>query len=171
MFCTTAQVFSALREKLFASAAQFLGNRRHCASDKKKIDWFLDGTSHDDLNTNVMFFFCTSNHKYCLNKNFWIVLFICFGWCEDWRLTQVRYHQQLFPPGWPWRVELNCVVLVRSVYAWHGFWPRPYAWNPNNNSSLQTERGLQCAEQSNDLSIVGEVSRKSRFCPYQVVSQ
>ena len=28
-----------MREKLFASAA--LGNRWHCASDKKKVDWFL----------------------------------------------------------------------------------------------------------------------------------
>ena len=28
--------FAALREKLFASAAQLLGDRWHCASDKKK---------------------------------------------------------------------------------------------------------------------------------------
>ena len=32
--------FAALREKMFTSAAQLLGNRRHCASDKKKIVWF-----------------------------------------------------------------------------------------------------------------------------------
>ena len=25
-------------------------------SDKKKIDWFLNGISHDDFDTNVMFF-------------------------------------------------------------------------------------------------------------------
>ena len=32
--------FAALREKTFSSAAQLLGNRWHCASDKKKIVWF-----------------------------------------------------------------------------------------------------------------------------------
>ena len=40
---------AALREKWFASAAQLAGNRWHCASDKKKIDWFLNGISHDDF--------------------------------------------------------------------------------------------------------------------------
>ena len=29
-------------------------------SDKKKIDWFLNGISHDDFDTNVMFFFFLS---------------------------------------------------------------------------------------------------------------
>ena len=43
-------------EKLFASAAQLLGNRWQCASDEKKIDWFLHNISHDDFDTNVMFF-------------------------------------------------------------------------------------------------------------------
>ena len=32
--------FAALREKMFTSAAQLLGNRWHCASDKKKKVWF-----------------------------------------------------------------------------------------------------------------------------------
>ena len=45
--------FAALREKLFASAAQLLGNRWHSASDNKTIDWFLNGISHDDFDTNV----------------------------------------------------------------------------------------------------------------------
>ena len=34
---------------LFASAAQLLGGRLHSASDKKNIDWFLNGISHDDF--------------------------------------------------------------------------------------------------------------------------
>ena len=36
-------------------AAQLLGNRWHCASDKNKIDWLLNGISRDDFDTNVMF--------------------------------------------------------------------------------------------------------------------
>ena len=34
---------------LFASAAQLLGARLQSASDKKTIDWFLNGISHDDF--------------------------------------------------------------------------------------------------------------------------
>ena len=48
--------FAALREKLYYSAAQFLENRWHCASDKKKFDWCLNGISHDDFDTTVEFF-------------------------------------------------------------------------------------------------------------------
>ena len=48
--------FAALREKLSASAAHLLGNRWHCASDRKKVDWFLTCISHDDFDTNVTFF-------------------------------------------------------------------------------------------------------------------
>ena len=48
--------FAALREKLFASASQLLGNRWHCASDKKKIDWLLNCISHTDFETNVRLF-------------------------------------------------------------------------------------------------------------------
>ena len=48
--------FAALLEKLFASGAQLLGNRWHCPSDKKRVYWFLNGISHDDLDTNDMFF-------------------------------------------------------------------------------------------------------------------
>ena len=46
---------------LFASAAQLLGGRLQSASDKKDIDWFLNGISHDDL---VLFCFSTSNHLF-----------------------------------------------------------------------------------------------------------
>ena len=37
LYCSS---FAAVRD-LFTSAAQLLGNRWHCASDMKKIDWFL----------------------------------------------------------------------------------------------------------------------------------
>ena len=40
LFCPS---FAALREKLFAYAAQLLGNRWHCASDMKNVDWFFNG--------------------------------------------------------------------------------------------------------------------------------
>ena len=45
--------FAALCEKLFTSAAQLLGNRWHCASDKKKIDWLLNGISTADFQINL----------------------------------------------------------------------------------------------------------------------
>ena len=48
--------FAALREKLFTSAAHFLENRWHCASDKKKIDWLLNGISTSDFLINVRLF-------------------------------------------------------------------------------------------------------------------
>ena len=49
--------FAALREKLFASAARLLENKWHCAfRDNKKVDWFLNGISHADFETNVRFF-------------------------------------------------------------------------------------------------------------------
>ena len=42
----TAQIFAALREKVFASAAQLLGNGWHCASDNKNNSiGFLNGIS------------------------------------------------------------------------------------------------------------------------------
>ena len=46
--------FAALPEKLFTW--NLLGNTWHCASDKKKVDWFLCSISHDDFDTNVMLF-------------------------------------------------------------------------------------------------------------------
>ena len=52
---------AALREKWFASAAQLAGNRWHCASDKKKIDWLLNVFLPMIFDTNVIFF-RTSNH-------------------------------------------------------------------------------------------------------------
>ena len=45
--------FAALCEKLFTSAAKLLGNRWHCASDKKKIDWLLNGISTADFQINL----------------------------------------------------------------------------------------------------------------------
>ena len=48
--------FAALRETLFASVAQLLGNRWHCASDKKKNRLVLKRISDDDFDTDVMFF-------------------------------------------------------------------------------------------------------------------
>ena len=45
--------FAALFEKLFTSAAQLLGNRWHCASEKKKIDWLLNGISTADFQINL----------------------------------------------------------------------------------------------------------------------
>ena len=46
--------FAALCEKLFTSAAQLLGNRWHGASDKKKIDWLLNGISTADFQIKVI---------------------------------------------------------------------------------------------------------------------
>ena len=53
LFCPS---FAVLRGKLFASAAQLFGNRWHCASDKKKVDWFLNGISNAHSKTNVRLF-------------------------------------------------------------------------------------------------------------------
>ena len=63
--------FAALCENLFNSAAQLLiGNRWHCASDMKKTDWFLNGISHVDFDTNVMLFqsvhsFISLSNRFC----------------------------------------------------------------------------------------------------------
>ena len=48
--------FAALCEKLFTSALQLLGNRWHGASDKKKIDWLLNGISTADFQIKVRLF-------------------------------------------------------------------------------------------------------------------
>ena len=48
--------FAALCEKLFTSAAQLFGNRWHGASDKKKIDWLLNGISTADFQIKVRLF-------------------------------------------------------------------------------------------------------------------
>jgi len=48
--------FAALCEKLFTSAAQLLGNRWHGASEKKKINWLLNGISTADFQINVRLF-------------------------------------------------------------------------------------------------------------------
>ena len=67
LYCSS---FAALCEKLLPSTVQLLGNIWHCASDKEKVDWFLNGISHDDLDTNVMFFqyvqsFISSSNHFC----------------------------------------------------------------------------------------------------------
>ena len=61
LFCPS---FAALHEKLFTSAAQLLGNRWHCASDKKKIDWLLNGISTVRLFQLVQSFILLSN-RFC----------------------------------------------------------------------------------------------------------
>ena len=50
------QSFAAFCEKLFTSTAQLLGNRWHGASDKKKIDWLLNGISNFKFQVNVRLF-------------------------------------------------------------------------------------------------------------------
>ena len=62
--------FAALLKNLFTSAALLLGNRWHCASDMKKIDWLLNGISHVDFDTNVMLFqyvqsFISLSNRFC----------------------------------------------------------------------------------------------------------
>ena len=62
--------FAAQRKNLFTSAALLLGNRGHCTSDTKKIDWFLKGISHVDFDTNVMLFqyvqsFISLSNRFC----------------------------------------------------------------------------------------------------------
>ena len=62
--------FAALREKLFTSAAHFLENRWHCASNKKKIDWLLNGISTSDFLINVRLFqllqsFILLSNRFC----------------------------------------------------------------------------------------------------------
>ena len=52
--------FAALSEKLFTSAAQLLGNRWHCASDKKNIDWLLNGISTADFQLKLSCFSLSS---------------------------------------------------------------------------------------------------------------
>ena len=72
--------FAALRKKLFASVAQLLGNRWHCASDKKNIDWFLNGTSHADFETNVRFFSMSKRLFPCptVSVNFYLFVYVLF---------------------------------------------------------------------------------------------
>ena len=48
--------FAALCKTLFTSTAQLLGNRWHCSSDKKKINWLLNGISSADFQINVWLF-------------------------------------------------------------------------------------------------------------------
>ena len=81
--------FAALmREKLFTSAAQLLGNRWHCASDKKKIDWLLNGISTTDFQINVRLFqlaqsFILLSNRSCFKVAVcvFLYLFILFLFC------------------------------------------------------------------------------------------
>ena len=62
--------FAALREKLFTSAAQLLGNRWHYASDKKKIDWLVNGISTADFQINVRLFQLVQSFSISLSNRF-----------------------------------------------------------------------------------------------------
>ena len=78
--------FAALREKLYYSAAQFLENRWHCASDKKKFDWCLNGISHDDFDTTVEFFqyvqsFFSLSNRLC--NFYWFLMFCSMVTCNN----------------------------------------------------------------------------------------
>ena len=98
--CPSAQVlpnycpiFAALREKLFASAAQLLGNRWHFASDKKKIDWFLNSISNADFLLVVsvcpiVYFFVKTFLPTCNACVFFVIVvvvvvvfLVCFSFC------------------------------------------------------------------------------------------
>ena len=77
-----------MREKLFTSAAQLLGNRWHCASDKKKIDWLLNGISTTDFQINVRLFqlaqsFILLSNRSCFKVAVcvFLYLFILFLFC------------------------------------------------------------------------------------------
>ena len=48
--------FATLHEILFASAAHLLGDRWLSASDKRKIDWLLNGVPGIDFQLNVNLF-------------------------------------------------------------------------------------------------------------------
>ena len=48
--------FAALRIILLASAAHLLGDRWLSASDKRKIDWLLNGVPDNEFQTNVNLF-------------------------------------------------------------------------------------------------------------------
>ena len=66
--------------KWFASAAQLPGNRFHCASDKKKIDWFLNVFLTMTL-TLMLCFFSASNHLLpcpTVSVNFYSLVYVLF---------------------------------------------------------------------------------------------
>ena len=48
--------FAALRNILLASASHLLGDRWLSASDKKRIDWLLNGVPDIEFQTNVNLF-------------------------------------------------------------------------------------------------------------------
>jgi len=78
--------FAALRKNLFTSAALLLGNRWHCASDMKKIDWFLNGISHVDFDTNVTYAFSVCSIIYFLVQPFllnFVLVCVCFLFLFD----------------------------------------------------------------------------------------
>ena len=70
-------------KKPFASAAQLLGYRSgYCTSNKKKIDWFLPGITHDDFDNNVMLFFSVSPIIYFLFQRFLLTSFPLCMFCS-----------------------------------------------------------------------------------------
>ena len=73
--------FAALCEKLFTSAVQLLGNRWHGASDKKKIDWLLNGISTADFQINFgcpVVFFAMKSLLLVVGCVIYIYIFVCF---------------------------------------------------------------------------------------------
>ena len=70
--------FAALCEKLFTSAAQLLGNRWHGASDKKKIDWLLNGISTADFQIKVRLFSACPVLYFAIKLLLLPVVAVCF---------------------------------------------------------------------------------------------
>ena len=54
---------------LLSTVAQLLGYRWHCASDKKKIDWLLNGISTADFQINVRLFQLAQSFILPLNRS------------------------------------------------------------------------------------------------------
>lgn len=70
LFCSS---FATLRETLFSSAAHLLGDKWLLASDKKRIDFLLNGVPGLDFQINVNLFF--------------LIMFCLFVWLfHPWRL-------------------------------------------------------------------------------------
>ena len=56
IFCTAQVLLLCVKSCLLPLLNYLKTARRHCASDKKKIDWFLNGISLGDFDSNVVFF-------------------------------------------------------------------------------------------------------------------
>ena len=59
-------------------SAQLLGNRWHCASDTKNVDWLLNGISNADVQTNVRLFQYVQSFIFCptiTSANYFVFFF------------------------------------------------------------------------------------------------